>query len=77
LTFLFWIFLYEYENLYFYSKNYALKFWIIIWFEPEISIPNYHFGFSKLILLVWKLLNESQNGHFNVEYSYLNLDIII
>ncbi len=41
---------------------------IIIWFELEISIPNYYLKFSKLILLVWKLWNESKNGHFNVEY---------
>jgi hypothetical protein len=67
------MFLYEYENLYFNSENFSFKFWIIIWFEPEISIPNYYFGFSKLILLVWKLSNETKNGHFNVEYCYLNL----
>jgi hypothetical protein len=44
-----------------------LNFKIIIWFEPEILIPNYYFGFSELILPIWKLLIESKNGHFNFE----------
>ncbi len=52
-----------------------LNFKIIIWFEPEILIPNYYFGFSELILSVWKLLIESKNGHFNFEYFYLTLKI--
>jgi len=43
----------------------------------DISIPNYYFGFSKLIILVWKLLIESKNGHFNFESCYLNLKIDI
>jgi hypothetical protein len=70
-------FLYEYENLYFNSENFAFKFYIIIWFQPEISIPNYYFGFSKLILRAWKLLIEFKNGHFNFEYFYLNLKLDI
>jgi len=56
-------------------KNFHLNFEIIIWFELEILIPNYYFGFSKLILPVWKLLIESKNGHFNFEYFYLTLKI--
>ncbi len=60
-------------KLYFNSENFELNFLIIIWFEPEISIPNYFFGFSELVLLVWKLLIESKNGHFDFEYCYLNL----
>jgi len=71
------MFLYEYENLYFNSEFFSFKFKIIIWFEPELSIPNYYFGFSKLILQVWKLLIGSKNGHFNFEYCYLNLKIDI
>jgi hypothetical protein len=49
----------------------------MIWFEPEISIPNYYFGSSKLILPIWKILIESKNGHFSFEYCYLNLKIDI
>jgi len=56
-------------------KFFQFKFKIIIWFEPEISIPNYYFGFSEFIHQVWKLLIESQNGHFNFEYYILNMKI--
>jgi hypothetical protein len=42
MAFYFWIFLYEYENSHFKSENFAFKFEIIIWFEPEISISNYY-----------------------------------
>jgi hypothetical protein len=59
------------------SEKISFKFLTIIWFEPEISIPVYYFGFSKLILQVWKLLIESKNGQFNFEYFYLNLKISI
>jgi hypothetical protein len=64
-------------NLYFNFEKNLVKFWIIIWFEPEILNPNYYFRFTKLIFLVWKLLIESKNGHFNFEYCYLNLKIEI
>jgi hypothetical protein len=40
--------------------------------KVEISIPNYYFGFWKLIFQFRKLLIESENGHFNFEYYYLN-----
>ncbi len=56
-------------------KKFQLNFKIIIWFEPEIFMPNYYFGFLELILPVWKLLIESKNGHFNFEYFYLTLKI--
>jgi len=58
-------------------KFFHLNFKIIIWFEPEILIPNYYFRFSELILLVWKLLIEPKNGHFNFEYFYLTLQLIV
>jgi hypothetical protein len=73
----FWIFLYEHESLYFDFENFSFKFSIVIWFEPKISILNYYFRFSKLVLLVWKLLSEFKNQHFNFEYCYLNLKIDI
>jgi len=68
---------YFYMNMknYIYSQNISFKFSIIIWFEPEIQIPNYYFGFSKLILQIWKLVIESKNVHFNFEYCYLNMKI--
>jgi len=68
--------LFEYEDLYFNSEKIAFEFKIIIWIEPWISIPNYYFGFSKLILKVWILLIESKNWHFNFEYCYLDLNFL-
>ncbi len=56
-------------------KKIHLNFKIIIWFEPEILIPNYYFGLLELILPVWKLLIESKNGHFNFDNVYLTLKI--
>jgi hypothetical protein len=50
-------------------NNYLIWTWNLI--------PNYYFGFSKLILQVWKLVIESKNGHFNFEYFYLNMKINI
>jgi len=45
--------------------------------KVEILIPDYYFGFSKLIFQLRRLLIESSNGHFNFEYYYLNLKIDI
>jgi hypothetical protein len=64
-------------NFYISTLKFSFKIKKIIWFEPEISIPNYYFGFSKLILPISKLLIESENGHFNFEYCYLNMKIDI
>jgi hypothetical protein len=43
--------------------------------KVEIGIPNYYFGFSKLIFQFRKLLIESSNENFNFEYYYLNLKV--
>jgi len=41
----------------------------------QISISNYTFGFSKVILQFWKLLIESKNRHFNSLFD-LKIDIL-
>jgi len=53
LTFCFKIFLFEYESWYF---NFILK--KLFDLKVEIWIPNYYFGYSKLIFQFRKLLIE-------------------
>jgi hypothetical protein len=71
---------YFYMNMKFYIStlkmfhlNFKYSFDLNLKFQFQIIILDS----QKLILPVWKLLNESKNGHFNVEYCYLNLKIDI
>jgi hypothetical protein len=57
------------------TSNYQLifQFWVkfrlkkLFDLKFEITIPDYYFGFSKLIFQFRKLLLESKNGYFNFE----------
>jgi hypothetical protein len=60
-------------NFKFCNQNFEVLFDL----EVEIAIPNYYFGFSKLIFKFRKLSIESKNGHFNFEHLYLSLKIDI
>jgi len=83
LTFSFWIFLFEFEILFFDSEFFNLNLKKLFDSKVELWIANYYFAFSKLMfqfkrLLIesknehfWILLFELENWHFNSEICYL------